>query len=129
MRILYLDWWRVAAVAAIIAIFAYACGAGWIPAGSLGLIVYGAWTSPKTWTAVVVTVADLNTHIRDNLNAFLGPQTIYVDGMALQPDLTTPCDAPTTVTTTAGRPMVMGCGFSGTADQYAHFKLAFPKQW
>lgn len=27
-----------------------------------------AWTLPKTWTAVVVTVADLNTHIRDNLN-------------------------------------------------------------
>jgi hypothetical protein len=27
-----------------------------------------AWTAPKTWTAAVVTVADLNTHIRDNLN-------------------------------------------------------------
>ncbi len=27
-----------------------------------------AWTTPKTWTAVVVTVADLNTHVRDNLN-------------------------------------------------------------
>jgi hypothetical protein len=25
-----------------------------------------AWTSPKTWTAAVVSVADLNTHIRDN---------------------------------------------------------------
>ena len=27
-----------------------------------------AWTTPKTWTASVVTVSDLNTHIRDNLN-------------------------------------------------------------
>jgi hypothetical protein len=27
-----------------------------------------AWTAPKTWSAVIVTVADLNTHIRDNLN-------------------------------------------------------------
>lgn len=27
-----------------------------------------SWTAPKSWTAVVVTVADLNTHIRDNLN-------------------------------------------------------------
>lgn len=27
-----------------------------------------AFTTPKTWTASVVTVADLNTHIRDNLN-------------------------------------------------------------
>ena len=25
-----------------------------------------AWTSPKTWTATVVSVADLNAHIRDN---------------------------------------------------------------
>jgi len=24
------------------------------------------WTAPKTWTAVVVTVSDLNTHVRDN---------------------------------------------------------------
>jgi len=27
-----------------------------------------AWTIPKTWSAVVVTVADLNQQIRDNLN-------------------------------------------------------------
>lgn len=27
-----------------------------------------AWTTPKTWTAALVTVADLNTHIRDNEN-------------------------------------------------------------
>lgn len=27
-----------------------------------------SWVTPKTWSAVVVTVADLNQHIRDNLN-------------------------------------------------------------
>lgn len=27
-----------------------------------------AWTTPKTWTSTLVSVADLNTHIRDNLN-------------------------------------------------------------
>lgn len=26
-----------------------------------------SWAAPKTWTAVIVTVADLNQHIRDNL--------------------------------------------------------------
>lgn len=25
-----------------------------------------AWTNPKTWSAALVTVAELNTHIRDN---------------------------------------------------------------
>ncbi len=88
-----------------------------------------AWTSPKTWSAVVVTVSDLNTHIRDNALALYGPFTIYIDGMSLVPDLTNPCDAPTTVTTTADHPMVMGCGFSGTADQYSQFKIVLPKAW
>jgi len=26
------------------------------------------WTAPKTWTATVLPVADMNTHVRDNLN-------------------------------------------------------------
>lgn len=30
------------------------------------------WTNAKTWTAALVTVADLNTHIRDNLNYLKG---------------------------------------------------------
>lgn len=25
-----------------------------------------AWTNPKTWTAALVTVAEMNTHLRDN---------------------------------------------------------------
>lgn len=32
-----------------------------------------AWTTPKTWTAALVTVAEFNTHIRDNLNALKAP--------------------------------------------------------
>lgn len=27
-----------------------------------------AWTAPKTWTNAVLTAAELNTHVRDNLN-------------------------------------------------------------
>lgn len=27
-----------------------------------------SWTTPKTWTAAVLTSTDLNTHLRDNLN-------------------------------------------------------------
>ena len=29
----------------------------------------GTWTTPKTWTATIVSVADMLTHVRDNLNA------------------------------------------------------------
>lgn len=32
-----------------------------------------AWTDPKTWTAEVLTSSDLNTHLRDNLNALKDP--------------------------------------------------------
>lgn len=40
-----------------------------------------AWTTPKNWSATLVTVADLNTHIRDNLNALkTPPQDIYSTG-------------------------------------------------
>jgi hypothetical protein len=28
-----------------------------------------AWTNPRTWTAAIPSVADFNTHIRDNMNA------------------------------------------------------------
>ncbi len=35
-----------------------------------------AWTTPKTWTTgELVTAAQLNTHIRDNLNALFNPVT------------------------------------------------------
>lgn len=29
----------------------------------------GTWTTPKTWLAAILSVADMNTHVRDNLNA------------------------------------------------------------
>lgn len=72
MRIILLDWWRVLLLA-----LAVAAGAWWLGAqhlswselmSGLGIIIFGVWTTPKTWTAAVVTVAELNTHIRDNLN-------------------------------------------------------------
>jgi hypothetical protein len=35
-----------------------------------------AWTTPKTWnTGDLVTATDLNTHLRDNLDALKGPPT------------------------------------------------------
>lgn len=32
-----------------------------------------AWTTPKTWTAEVLSSSDLNTHLRDNLSALKDP--------------------------------------------------------
>jgi hypothetical protein len=34
-----------------------------------------AWTAPKTWTTEPLTSTDLNTHLRDNLNALKEPPT------------------------------------------------------
>lgn len=39
-----------------------------------------AWTNPKTWTSILVTVADMNTHVRDNLNALKAPPADQWDG-------------------------------------------------
>lgn len=36
----------------------------------------GTWTNPKTWTAAVVSVAEGNTHWRDNLNALTDATSI-----------------------------------------------------
>ena len=36
------------------------------------------WTDPKTWTAAVVTVADLNTHVRDNLSFVYSSPSLQV---------------------------------------------------
>lgn len=71
MRILLLPWWRLLGLAAIGAGLAWAAGAAQLSwaqlADLLAILIVGVWTAPKTWTAVVVSVADLNTHIRDNL--------------------------------------------------------------
>ncbi len=36
------------------------------------------WTDPQTWTAAVVSVADMNTHIRDNETFLYGPPRVQV---------------------------------------------------
>lgn len=41
--------------------------------------VFMAWTSPKSWTAEVLTSSDLNTHLRDNLNALKDPPDSFYD--------------------------------------------------
>jgi hypothetical protein len=44
-----------------------------------------AWVTPKTWTAgMVVSETDLNTHLRDNLNALFAPpfQQVVWTGLA-----------------------------------------------
>lgn len=77
----------------------------------------------------VLTAAFWNAQVRDNVNAHLSTQWLYVDGAALRPDLTNGCNAPTDQTTTAGNPLISGPGFSGTADQFSQFKIALPKRW
>lgn len=49
-----------------------------------------AWTTPKTWTAEVLTSSDMNTHLRDNLDALKNPPT---------DDFTTTADESTTSAT------------------------------
>src|SRR6185369_3210041 len=71
-KVLNLAWWRVLLLLLLAAILGWATGRladHWgTLANALGVLVFGVWVTPKTWTAVVVTVADLNQHIRDNLN-------------------------------------------------------------
>ncbi len=37
-----------------------------------------AWTDPNTWTAAVVTVAEMNTHLRDNTTFLYNPPSLRV---------------------------------------------------
>jgi len=37
------------------------------------------WTEPKTWVAEPLVAGDLNTHLRDNLNALKDPPTAHYD--------------------------------------------------
>lgn len=55
--------------------------------------------------------------------------TFLVDAVGFQPDLTNGCDYSTVATITAGRALLIGCGFSGTADQFAQFRIPMPKAW
>jgi hypothetical protein len=38
-----------------------------------------AWTEPKTWSAEPLVAGDLNTHLRDNLNAIKDPPTAHYE--------------------------------------------------
>lgn len=88
-----------------------------------------AWT-PETWSAVMADSTQLNARVKDKFDAVIGSQTIFIDAMALIPDgFSNAFDAPTAIATTAGNPQIMGCGFSGSADQYGQFRLSLPKQW
>lgn len=66
--------WRTVGLIALVALFGAVIGAQagprWQALVQLGAgsVLFGLWVAPKTWSAVVVTVADLNQHIRDNLN-------------------------------------------------------------
>lgn len=89
-----------------------------------------AWTTPRTWVAgELVTASIMNTHVRDNENALLGPFQLYISATGMRPDLTNGCDFETDATTSAGNPLVSGLGFSGSADQYAQFAIPLPKAW
>jgi hypothetical protein len=85
--------------------------------------------NPKTWTTEIVTVPDLNAELRDRFMALVGPLQLFIPGSSLHPDLTNGCDVPIDQTLTAGRALLSGAGFSGTADQYAQFSVPFPKAW
>jgi len=67
-----LQWWAVALIVAAAAYAAWMLGANKLTwselLSGLGIVIFGAWTTPKTWTAAVVTVSEMNTHVRDNMN-------------------------------------------------------------
>lgn len=80
-------------------------------------------------TGELITATIWNTDLITSLNAIGGTYQFTVDGASLMPDLTDGCDYPSTATVTAGRALLAGCGFSGTADQYAQFRIPMPKAW
>lgn len=40
------------------------------------------WTTPKTWLNAILTAADLNTHVRDNLSFLYSPPKVYASRSA-----------------------------------------------
>ena len=90
-----------------------------------------AWTSPKTWGSEVLTSSDLNTHLRDNLEALKDPPSDNYEADESSDYSTTSTsfvdvDATNfnfTITTTGGDVMV---GFSGrvaNASGYVHMDV------
>lgn len=89
-----------------------------------------AWTDPKTWTAALVTVNDLNTHIRDNLNWLKAPTSGRVTlANAISTTSTSFVDATgltVTMTTSGGNVVVIFTAManhSGGASQNPFFDL------
>jgi hypothetical protein len=80
-------------------------------------------------TGELVTATIWNTDLIASLNAIGGIYTFLVDGSSLQPDLTDGCGYPTATTITSARALLAGCEFSGSADQYAQFRIPMPKAW
>lgn len=85
---------------------------------SVPILTTGELVEASDWNAIF---ADLASH--------LGTFQFLIDGAALRPDLTDGCDYELDQTLTAGRALLSGVGFSGTADQFAQFKIALPKAW
>jgi hypothetical protein len=83
---------------------------------------------PLVTTGELIEASDWNA-INADLAAFLSKYGLYLDGGALRPDLTNGCDPAIDATLTAGHPLLVGCGFSGTVDQFAQFKVPLPKAW
>lgn len=83
---------------------------------------------PLLTTGELVEASDWN-NINADFAAFLSKYALFLDAGALRPDLTNGCDPAIDATLTAGRPLLVGCGFSGSADQFAQFKWAPPKAW
>ena len=92
-----------------------------------------AWTTPKTWTATVVTVSDLNTHVRDNLNYLLASrpynllsstvQASTSSGSYVDVDVT---NLAAVVTPNSSRVLVLSfflARVDNTASNYAIFRL------
>lgn len=82
-----------------------------------------AWTTPKTWTAALVTVAELNAHVRDNL-AWLKAPTSGVATLAAQitttsTSFTDATGLSVTMTTSGGNVMCLftGCVSNSGANQ------------
>jgi hypothetical protein len=80
-------------------------------------------------TGELITATIWNTDLITSLNAIGGTYTFLIDGASLQPDLTNGCGYPTAATITTARALLAGCEFSGTADQYAQFRIPMPKAW
>ncbi len=76
-------------------------------------------------TVTKISTSNTDTEIR---TAASGKQTIYVPRAAMIPASTSGAAAGQ-IETTAGRPDIFTLDFDASADEYAQFEIALPKQW